>query len=154
MTSTTIAVGELIYDATLNFTSVTEYGVSMETLISGQTTPPPEGARVDVAFEGVTRGPKLKGAITGVDYLHIRADGRTQLHIHAELTTEDAEKISIFAEGVATLQEATGLFQISVNYTFTTSSPAYSWINQLPVWGQGTVDLAKGEINVKGYVAA
>jgi hypothetical protein len=61
MTSGTIATGQLIYEVTLNFTKVTEYGVSMEALVSSQSAPPPEGARIDVPFDGSSSGPKLKG---------------------------------------------------------------------------------------------
>lgn len=153
MSSATITVGELLYDMSVHFTKVTEYGVSMEAVLGGQVAPPPEGARFDVAFEGVSRGPKLKGTVAGVDYVHIRADGRLQLHIHAELTTDDGEKIALFADGVGTPEEGTGVVQLRENVTLSTSSPAYSWVNQLQVWGQGTVDPAKGEVNVKGYAA-
>ena len=47
-------------------------------MFSGQTPPPAEGARFDVYFEGPVTG-KVKGTVKGVDYLHIRADGRAQL---------------------------------------------------------------------------
>ena len=143
MSSTTITVGELLYDVTVHFTKVTEYGVSLEAVVSGQVAPPPAGARFDVAFEGVVRGPKLAGTIAGVDYLHMRADGRTQLHIHAEITTEDGEKIALFANGVATPEPGTGVLQLRENATLTTSSPRYAWVNPLQVWAQGTAALAK-----------
>jgi len=45
--------------------------------------------------EGSSSGPRLKGTLTDVDYLQMRADGRTDLHIHAEITNEDGEK-SVF----------------------------------------------------------
>jgi len=153
MASTTITVGELLYEVTVQFTKVTEYGVGLEALLAGEVAPPPEGARFDVAFEGSSHGPRLKGTLTGVDYSQIRADGRVQLHIHAEITTEDGEKIALFADGVATPEEGTSVLQLRENVTLSTSSPAYSWVNQLQVWGQGTVDPAKGEVNVKGYAA-
>lgn len=155
MPSATISVREHLYDLTVNFTKVTEYGLSLEALVAGKTTPPPEGARFDVAFEGVARGSKLKGTVAGVDYIHVRADGRFQLHIHAEITTEDGEKIAYFADGVATPEEGTSVaqFQERANVTLTTSSHAYAWVNQLPVWVRGTVDLAKQQVNVKGYAA-
>ena len=153
MPSTTITVGELLYEVTVQFTKVTEYGVSLEALLAGEAALPPGGARFDVAFEGSSRGPRLKGTVTGVDYLQMRGDGRTELHIHAEITTEEGEKISLFADGIATPEEGTGILQIRENVTLSTSSPAYSWVNQLPIWGQGTVDPAKGEVNVKGYAA-
>ena len=153
MTSGTIATGQLIYEVTLNFTKVTEYGVSMEALVSSQSAPPPEGARIDVAFDGSSSGPKLKGHVSGVDDIYARADGRLQLHIHAEITTEDNEEIAFFADGVAIPEEGTGLFQLRENGTFTTSSPAYTWLNPLQIWAIGTVDPVKGQVNVKGYAA-
>jgi hypothetical protein len=87
--------GELIYEYTLHFTKVVEYGISANAVFSGQMPPPAEGARFDVYFEGPITGPKLKGTVRGVDYLHIRADGRCQLNIHAEITTEDGRKIAL-----------------------------------------------------------
>lgn len=153
MTSTTITVGEHLYDATAKFTKVTEFGISLEDLAAGKTSMPPQGARIDVAFEGVANGPKLKGTVTGVDYIHIRADGRYQLHIHAELTTEDGAKIAAFAEGVSIPEKGTTVAQLRENATLTTSSQAYSWVNQLHVWIQGTVDMATQEINLKAYAA-
>ncbi len=153
MPSATISVGEHLYDLTVNFTKVTEYGVSLDALVAGKATPPPEGARFDVAFEGVVRGPKLRGTVAGVDYIHVRADGRFQLHIHAEITTEDGEKIAYYADGVATPEEGTSVAQLRENVTLTTSSHAYAWVNQLQVWVRGTADLAKQQVNVKGYAA-
>lgn len=153
MPSFTISVGEHLYDMRVNFTKITEYGSSLEALVAGKTTPPPEGARIDVAFEGVVRGPKLKGTVAGVDYIHVRADRRFQLHIHAEITTEDGEKIAYFADGVATPEEGTSVAQLRENVTLTTSSHAYAWVNQLQVWVRGTVDLEKQQVNVKGYAA-
>jgi hypothetical protein len=153
MTLTTITVGDQLYDLTVKFTKVTEFGVSMEALSSGEISPPPEGARFDVAFEGVSRGPKLKGTVVGVDYLNVRADGRFQLHIHGELTTEDGEKIALFADGVSIPREGSSIIDLRENVTLTTSSKAYAWVNNLQVWGQGTVDLAKQEAYVKGYSA-
>jgi hypothetical protein len=89
--------------------------------------------------------------VSGVDYLNIRADGRAELHIHGEITTDDGEKISFFADGVGTAEEGTSVIQLRENAKFTTASPKYSWMNLLQVWGQGTVDLATGQVNIKGY---
>ena len=153
MSSNEIAVGELLYEAAINLTKVTEYGVSFEALAGGQTAPPPEGARFDVAVEGNLQGSKLNGRITGVDYIHVRADGRFQLHIHGEVTTEDEAKIALFAEGISTPGEEPGIFNLRENGTLTTSYPDYSWVNQLQLWAQGTVNLATGKINLKVYAA-
>jgi hypothetical protein len=153
MPSTTITVGEFLFDMTLDMKGVSEYGTSMEALMSGQIPPPPAGARFDVAFEGTLDGPRLKGTFTGTDYIYIRPDGRAQLHIHADITTDDGEKIAAFADGVATPEEGTGLLQERQNATFTTSSAKYSWLNPLQVWAIGVVDPGKGVVTLKGYVA-
>ena len=111
-------------------------------MFSGQTLPPAEGARFDVYFEGPVTG-KLKGTVKGVDYLHIRADGRCQLNIHAEITTEDGRKVALAANGVAIPQEGSPLFQLKENVTLTSNHPEYSWVNPIQVWAPGTVDVSK-----------
>jgi hypothetical protein len=144
--------GELLYEYTPKFTQVVEYGVSADALISGQTPPPAEGARFDVYFEGPITG-KLNGTVKGVDYLHIRADGRCQLNIHVEITTEDGKKIALAADGVAIQEEGSPVFQLKENVTLTSNHPEYAWVNPIQVWAPGTVDMSKGEIHIKGYAA-
>jgi hypothetical protein len=95
----------------------------------------------------------LKGTAKGVDYLHIRADGRCQLDIHAEITTDDGKKIALAADGVAIPEKGSPVFQLRENVTLTTSHPEYAWLNPIQVWAPGTVDVAKGEIHIKGYAA-
>ncbi len=145
--------GELIYEYMIQFTQVVEYGLSANAVLSGQMPPPAEGARFDVYFEGPISGPKLKGTIKGVDYLHIRADGRSQLNIHAEITTDDGKKIALAADGVAIPDKGSPVFQLRENVTLTTNHPEYSWLNPIQVWAPGTVDVSKGEIRIKGYAA-
>jgi hypothetical protein len=149
----TIEVGEQLYEYTVKFTRLTEYGTSMESLMAGSVTPPPEGARFDVAFEGSSPGPKLKGDVIGIDYLHVRADGRFQLHIHAEITTHDGQKISLHADGVAVLRKGSSIADLRENVTLCTSSKDYTWVNALQVWGIGTVDLTEQVVRLKGYSA-
>jgi Protein of unknown function (DUF3237) len=149
----TIEVGELLYEYVLKITGMTEYGVSFESLMAGNVAPPAEGARFDVAFMGTSKGPKLKGNVTGVDYLWIRADRRFQLHIHAEITAEDGQKVSLHADGVALPREGSSIADLKENVTLFASSKDYTWVNPLQVWGVGTVDLAEQVIHVKGYSA-
>jgi hypothetical protein len=130
---------------------VVEYGASFEALASRQTPPPAEGARVDVYFEGPVTGARLSGSVKGVDYLYFRADGRFQLNIYAEITTEDGTKIALAADGVALGQAP--VLQLRENVTLTTCHPEHAWVNTIQIWAPGTVDLAKGEIRVKGYAA-
>jgi Protein of unknown function (DUF3237) len=149
----TIEVGELLYEYTVMITGMTDYGISLDSLMAGDVAPPPEGARFDVPFEGVSSGPKLKGKVTGVDYLRIRADGRFQLHIHAVITADDGQKIALHADGVALPRKGSGIADLRENVTLSTSSSGYTWVNALQVWGIGTVDLATKVIQVKGYAA-
>lgn len=148
-----IEVGEFLYDVAINFTKVTEYGITMQALLDATTPLPPAGARFDIAFEGSVRGPKIAGTVVGVDYLYARADRRIQLHIHAHVTTDDGENIAFFADGIAVLQEGTTVAQLHENGTFMTASSRYLWLNEVQVWGQGTVDPLKGEVKIKAYAA-
>jgi hypothetical protein len=148
---TQLAAGELVYEYTPMVTQVVEYGASFEALASRQTPPPAEGARVDVYFEGPVTGARLSGSVKGVDYLYFRADGRFQLNIYAEITTEDGTKIALAADGVALGQAP--VLQLRENVTLTTCHPEHAWVNTIQIWAPGTVDLAKGEIRVKGYAA-
>ncbi len=153
MESSSIKVGEFLYEAIARFNKVTEYGISLGDLLSGAVVPSPSGVRYDFAFEGRLQGPRISGTITGIDYLHVRADGRFQLHIHAQITSEDGENISFFADGSATPQEGNTGAQLRENISFITSSSTYAWLNQVQGWGQGTVDLEKREVRVKAYAA-
>lgn len=148
----TIDVGDLLYEYTVNLTGVTDYGVTLESLMAG-AAPPPEGARFDVRFDGSSSGPKLKGKATGVDYLRVRADGRFELHIHAEITTEDGHRIALFASGVGLPQPGSPIVQLRENVTLFTSSKEYAWVNTLQIWATGTADMAEHVVRIKGYAA-
>jgi hypothetical protein len=147
----TIELGEPVYEYTLNITGLTEYGVSFEELTSGKIPPPPEGARFDIAFAGEASGSKVNGKVTGIDYAYMRADGRFKLDVHAEITTEDAQKISIKADGVAMPRKDSSIFDLRENVTLFSSSKDYTWVNTIQVWGIGTVDLATQIIYIAGY---
>src|SRR5215470_849474 len=147
----TMDVGELLYEYTVKLTGLTEYGVSFGDLMAGTTPPPLAGARFDVPFEGASVGPKLMGKVSGVDYLRVRADGRFDLHIHAEITTDDGHRISLHADGVVLQRPGSPVAGLRENVTLFTSSTAYAWVNGLQVWATGTVDLAEQVVHVKGY---
>ena len=145
--------GELVYEYTPLVTRVVEYGASADALLSGQVSPEPEGARIDFYLEGPVIGPKLTGTVKGVDYLYFRADGRAQLHIHAEITTEDGKKIALAADGIAIPEQGSSLFQLRENVTLLTNHPELAWINAIQLWGTGTVDVSNGQVRVKAYAA-
>ena len=148
-----IAVGELLYSVTLNITGIKEYGVSFAALMAGEVTTPVEGARFDVPFEGTAIGPKLTGVAEGIDYVRVRADGRFELHIHETIRTEDGQNISAHGEGVAIPRPEGGIADVRVNMTLFAASKDYAWVNQVPVRGVGTIDLAKQVIQVTAYAA-
>jgi len=144
--------GELIYQYVPQVTQVVEYGASADAVFSGRTPPPAEGARFDLYLEGPVIGPRLTGTVRGVDYLNFRADGRAELHIHAEITTGDGPKIALLATGLAIPEEeGSSVFQLRENVVLTTNYLDYAWVNQLQLWASGTVDVAKGEVDLKAY---
>ena len=146
-----IQVGELIYELSLNITEMTEYGVSFSALMASEVPPPSEGARFDIHFNGVANGPKIKGKVTGIDYLNMRADGRTELNVYLKITTDDGQNIAAQIGGVATPRANTGITDLRENVTLFTSSEEYKWVNTLEVWATGTVDIATGVINISAY---
>jgi hypothetical protein len=148
-----IDVGELLYEYTVQLTGMTDYGIALDALMSGQVAPPPEGARFDVPFEGTATGPRLKGRVTGVDHLRVRADGRFELHLHARFETNDGARVALFADGVAIPREGSSIADLRENVTLTTSFKEYAWVNRLQVWASGTVDLATLIVRLRGYAA-
>ena len=149
----TIEVNEHLYTIKLNLTGMTEYGVDFDELTSGTIPPPPEGARFDAAFEGRASGPRLNGTVAGVDYLRVRGDGRMELHIHETISTADGLNIDAQGDGVGIPRPEGGIIDIRVNMTLFTSSEEYKWVNLLPVWGVGIVNLVEGTVEVTCYSA-
>ncbi len=143
---------ELLYEFVLRVTNVVDYGANLQAIAGGKAAPPPEGARFDISLEGSVDSPKLKGSWHGIDYLNIRADGRAELHIHGQFDLIDGGRVSMFADGVGTV-DAKGIVQVRENLTLNSNSPALAWVNSIVVWGIGTVNLATGEVRVKGYKA-
>jgi len=151
----TIPVSEFLFDESVQLTGITEYGVSWEKFVSGEATLPLEGARFDIVFAGTLEGPKIKGRIEGVDYLLVRADGRPQINLQASITTDDGEKIAVEEEGILfpDPEAGPGSAQLRLNMRLITASPKYNWVNFLHIWLQGSVDMVKGDVQVKAYAA-
>ena len=145
--------GELIYTYDrLRITGVTSYGApAFDAVMSGTAGVPPHGARYDFTLEGRVAGPRLSGAFHGVDYVNVRPDGRAQLHIHAEITTDDGKKIALSAEGVARFPDGPPVGELRENVTMTTAEPGYEWVNALQIWAVGACDVSTGEVQITGY---
>jgi hypothetical protein len=134
--------GEKIYEYDLDITGVTDYGVAMEAILSGQQSVPPQGARFDVAFEGKATG-RLSGRVRGVDYLTMRADGRIDLDIRATIETGD---------GVAVLRQGEPVADLCENVSLTTAAAGYAWVNARQIWAPGIVNLAAGKVHIDAYM--
>lgn len=143
--------GEFIYEQIALVTEITEYGVAFDKLVSGTAPLPAEGARFDAAVEGTVAGPKLNGVVKGVDYLHVRADGRIALHYHAEIMTEDDQKIALEADGALALEPGSPIARLRNSVALTTAAAEYAWVNPIQIWAPGTVDLTTREIRFNAY---
>jgi hypothetical protein len=145
--------GVLIYEYTPHVTHVVEYGASADGVFSGQTPPPAEGARFDLYLEGPVKGPKLRGTLRGVDYLWVRADGRAEVDIRAEITTESGRMIALAAGGVAVPEESPSVFGLREHVKLTSNHPELSWVNLLEIWASGTFDFTTRQVLVRAYSA-
>ena len=74
--------GEKIYECDFNITGVTDYGVTLDALLSGKEKVPLQGARIDVAFEG-----DIKGRLTG----KVRVASNTFRCVPTDALTSTAE---------------------------------------------------------------
>ena len=70
--------GEKIYEYDLNITGVTDYGVTLDALLSGKEKVPLQGTRFDVAYEGGSKG-RLTGKVRGVESHTSRPESRAAL---------------------------------------------------------------------------
>jgi hypothetical protein len=143
--------GEKIYEYDLDVTGVTDYGVTLEAILSGQVEVPPQRVRFDIAFEGHAVG-RLAGRVRGVDYVRMRADGRIDLDIRASLETAAGRGIAMSADGVAMPRASEPIADLCENVILFTATEDYAWVNTRQVWGVGTVDFAAGKIHIDAYM--
>ena len=143
--------GEKIYEYDLDITGATDFGISLEAILSGQQAVPPQGARIDVAFAGKATG-RLSGSVQGVDYVEIRADGRFDLNIKGTIETVDGNRIALSAGGVGTPRAGEPIADLCENVCLTTAAKDYAWVNSRQVWGVGTVNFATGKIHIEAYM--
>jgi hypothetical protein len=143
--------GEKIYEYDLDVTGMTDYGVSLDASLSGKEKIPPQGVRIDVAFEGHARG-RLAGRVRGIDYLRMRADGRIDLDIRAVVETENGRRIALSADGVAMPRVAEPIADLLENVSLSTAAEEYVWVNTRQVWGVGTVNFVVGKIHIDAYM--
>jgi len=150
MTHNPAMQGEKIYEYDFGITGVTDYGVGMEAILSGQERIPPQGARFDLAVEGRGTG-RLAGRAHGVDYLRIRGDGRIDLDLHVTLETDDGQRIALSGDGQAAPRNGEAVLDIFANIRLSTASREYAWVNERQIWSVGTASLATGRIHVVAF---
>lgn len=143
--------GEKIYEYDAAVTGVTDYGIAMDAILSGEVKIPPQGVRVDVAFEGRAVG-RLAGHVRGVDHIRMRADGRIDLDIRAAIETDSGHRIALSADGVAVPRAGEPVGDLVENVTLSTATEEYAWVNTRQVWGVGTVDFAAGKVHIEAYM--
>jgi hypothetical protein len=143
--------GEKIYEYDLNITGMTDYGIALPSILSGQTQVPRQDVRIDVAFAGRATG-RLAGRVSGIDYLKVRADGRLDLDIRAVIETDDGHRIALSADGVGVPRAAEPVADLCENVSLTTAAEKYAWVHTRQIWGIGTVNLAAGTIHIDGFM--
>lgn len=139
---------QVIYKGTLDFTSVTDFGIALEDVLSGAKAIPPQGLRIDVGFEGPVTG-RVNGRVSGTDFLQIRADGAFTLDIHAVIETEDGARIAVRIEGVALPQADAPKADLRESVRFSTAHADYGWLNTAYGKGVGVVHLDTGRIDIE-----
>jgi uncharacterized protein DUF3237 len=143
--------GEKIYEYDLDVTGMTDYGVSLDAILAGKEKIPPQGVRIDVAFEGHAKG-RLAGRVRGVDFVRMRADGRVDLDIRATIETEDGRRIALSADGVGSPRATEPIADLWENVILSTAAENYSWVNTRQIWAVGTVNFATGKIHLDAYM--
>lgn len=143
--------GEKIYEYDLDVTGVTDHGVTLQSILSGQSKIPPQGTRIDVAFAGLAKG-RLSGRVRGVDYIRLRADSGIDLDIRATVETEDGHRIALSADGVGLPRTGEPIADLYENIRLTTAVESYAWINTRQFWGVGAVNFATGKIHIDAYM--
>jgi hypothetical protein len=143
--------GEKIYEYDLDVTGVTDHGMTLDAILSGEAPVPPQGARIDVAFEGRAVG-RLAGRVRGVDFARVRADGRVDLDIRATIETDSGARIALAADGVATPRAGEPIADLLENVVLSTAVEEFAWVNTRQVWCVGTVNFATGKIHIEGYM--
>jgi hypothetical protein len=151
MTQNTVMKGEKIYEFDLDLTGITDFGVSMNDIITGKEMIPLHGARFDLAIDDRSKG-RLAGRVHGFDYLRVRADGRMELDLHLTIETEDGHRVALSGDGQAAPRKGEPTLDIFGNIRLSTAVKEYSWVNERQIWSIGTASFADRKIRVEAYM--
>jgi hypothetical protein len=151
MSESTTMRGEKIFEMELDLTGVTDFGVSMDAIVTGKEAIPLQGARFDLAVRGPFRG-RLAGQAHGVDYVRVRADGRMELDLHFIIETDDGHRIALSGDGQMAPRTGEPVLDIFANVRLFTASKDYAWVNERQIWGVGTANRATGKVLAEGFM--
>lgn len=143
--------GEKIYEYELDLTNVTDYGVSLDAILTGQETVPPQGARFDLAVSGRGNG-RLAGRAHGVDYVRMRADGCIELDLRVTVETDDGHRIALSADGKAALRPGEPTLDIFANIRLSTAAKEYAWVNSRQIWSVAIASLTTRKIHASAFM--
>ena len=124
--------------------------MTMDAIMSGKAKVPLQGAQFDVAFVGTSKG-VLAGKVHGVDYLVMRADGRTDLNVHATPETQHGQRIAAHIGGVASPRQNEQVIDLHENIPAHPQRPEQGWVNSRR-FGVGAVNLATGKAHIEAYM--
>jgi len=150
MTQDAAMNGEKVYEQELDLTGVTDFGLSMDDIITGKEAIPLQGARFDLAVDGRSKG-RLAGRAYGADYLRVRADGRIELDLHLTIETDDGRRIALSGDGQAAPRNGEPILDIFGNIRLSTAFEEYAWVNERQIWSVGTANLATGKIHIEAF---
>ena len=128
--------GEILYEEKLKLLPDVEIG------------PVPEGMRIDSHYSGHLSGLSIHGKVDGVDYVLLRPDGVLVLHVHAVITTDGGDRISVEGSGFGTATPD-GRFAMKGALNYKTGSKELAWLNSTQGIVDGFVDLNAREVNAK-----
>jgi hypothetical protein len=151
MAQITAMRGAEIYDQELDLTGVTDFGFSLDDLLTGRKAIPLHGARLDLAVNGRNNG-RVAGRAHGFDFLRVRADGRMELDLRLTIETDDGQRIALSGDGQAAPRKGEPMLDIFGNIRLSTASKEYAWVNERQIWTVGTATLAPGKIRVKAFM--
>lgn len=140
-----------LFNEKVAMTGLVEYGLSWKDITSGKISPPAEGARFDLSFEGELEGEALKGKIKGIDYLEFRADGRMELNIQATIITDDGESIALKETGLMSINLEDKTADLHLTMVFKVFSEKYDWLNKAQVWAIGQIDMEKASAAISAF---
>lgn len=139
-------MSEILYEAKLNVTGATEFGIGLEPIMHGNI--PAGGARFDIAFAGSLNG-QVNGRLEGVDHLYVRADGKMELNLRGVVTLDDGRKVAFRGVGVGRLRPNSPLLDFEEGpVELFSSHEDLVWMNTRYFRGHGSANLGTGEIEV------